>query len=198
MNKRHPLREPMVWLVIGLPLLAVVAGLGLLVVATRSGSSDAVIDTVERTAQIQTAELGPDARAQALKLSAVLQVDGQRLRVLPASGDWVLDTTGSAPDETSTDAAIEAVPSDAKRQREATAHDLPLALVLSHPTEASQDLHLQMQPEALGWGVELPEPLDTGHDWRLQLTPPDTVWRLHGRLVSGQNAARLGPSLTEE
>ena len=39
-RKRSPWREPMVWLVIGLPLASVVAGVGLVIVASRSGSSD--------------------------------------------------------------------------------------------------------------------------------------------------------------
>ncbi len=198
MSPRPPLREPMVWLVIGLPVVAVVAGIALLVIATRSGSSDAVIDTVARTAQIQTAELGPDARAQALKLSAVLQVDGPRLRLLPASGDWVHDTTGSMPGEDAAGDADEAGGDAARRTQDATAHDQSLELVLSHPTDAARDLRLQMQPEALGWRVELPAPLDTDHDWLVQLTPPDTQWRLHGRLVAGQQATRLGPSLATE
>ncbi len=196
MKPRHPFREPMVWLVVGLPVLAVVAGIALLVIATRSGSSDAVIDTVERTAQVQTAELGPDARAGALKLSAVLQVDGQRLRLLPASGDWVIDTTGSRGDEG--DGTAPDAPTSASRRRDATAHGQILQLVLSHPADAGQDLHLRLQPEPLGWGVDLPAPLDDGHDWLLQLTPADASWRLHGRLLAGQRAARLGPSLAEE
>ncbi|GAB3344179.1 FixH family protein [Marilutibacter aestuarii] len=195
MSPRTPLREPMVWLVVGLPVVAVVAGIGLLVVATRSGSSDAVIDTVARTAQIQTTELGPDARAQALKLSAVLQVDGNRLRLLPASGGWVRDTTGSSPGEQATD---DAGGDAARRRQDATAHEQSLLLVLSHPTDADRDLRLRMQPESLGWRVELPTPLDGDHDWLVQLTPPDTQWRLHGRLVAGQQATRLGPSLVTE
>jgi hypothetical protein len=77
----------MLWLVIGLPLAAVVASIALLVVALRSGSVDAVIDPVERTAQVQTAELGPDQRAQELQLAAVLRIAPDSIELLPVSGD---------------------------------------------------------------------------------------------------------------
>lgn len=78
----------MLWLTIALPAAAVVAGISLVVVAVRSGGDDMVIDPVQRTAQIQVSELGPDERASALKLSAVVRVDKDALEVLPVSGDF--------------------------------------------------------------------------------------------------------------
>src|SRR5690606_22598170 len=45
---------------------SVVAGVGLVVVATRSGGADVVRDDVRRVSQIQTADLGPDAQARKL------------------------------------------------------------------------------------------------------------------------------------
>ena len=63
MDERPFLREPMVWLMLGLPLASVVAGVGLLVAAVRSGGADEVTDVVQGTAQIQVSTLGPDARA---------------------------------------------------------------------------------------------------------------------------------------
>ena len=39
-GQRPPWREPMLWLVAGLPVASVVAGFALLIVASRSGSSD--------------------------------------------------------------------------------------------------------------------------------------------------------------
>lgn len=86
-NKRPAWREPMVWLVAGLPLTSVIAGIALLVIATRSGS-DSVADPVRRTAQIQTADLGPDALAQQLKLSAIVRIDDTGVQLLPVSGDF--------------------------------------------------------------------------------------------------------------
>ncbi len=87
-NKRHPLREPMVWLVIALPLAAVIASIALVVTSVRGGSTDAVIDTVQRTGQIQTTDLGPDALAAQHHLSAVLQAEEGMLRVFPATGSF--------------------------------------------------------------------------------------------------------------
>ena len=79
----------MVWLMIGLPAASVVAGLMLVATAVRSGGADEVTDAVRRTAQIQVSELGPDAQAEAMKLSAVLSLDKAATRVLPVSGEFV-------------------------------------------------------------------------------------------------------------
>ena len=84
----RPSRNPMVWLMIGLPLAAVVAGTATLVIAIRSGGSDAIPEEVRRTAQIQTAELGADEAAAQRRLSAVFSVDDGRVSVLVATGDF--------------------------------------------------------------------------------------------------------------
>lgn len=89
MTERKALREPMVWLMIGLPAASVVAGLLLVATAVRSGGADEVTDDVRRTAQIQVAELGPDAQAHEMKLSAVLSLDKAATQVLPVNGDFV-------------------------------------------------------------------------------------------------------------
>lgn len=87
-KRRHPLREPMVWLVIALPLAAVLASIWLIVASSRGGSVDSVADEVQRTGQIQTTDLGPDERAARLKLGAVLQSEEGMLRVFPAGGPF--------------------------------------------------------------------------------------------------------------
>jgi hypothetical protein len=87
-EQRPPWREPMMWLVVGLPLASVVAGIALVVTASRSGSNDAVADPVQRTAQIQVADLGPDARAQQLRLSAIVRFDRRLIEVLPVTGQF--------------------------------------------------------------------------------------------------------------
>ena len=74
------------WLVVGLPLLSIVAGVGLVVIATRAGGGDTVNDTVRRVSQIQTTDLGPDEAARKLGLSAVLRVEDGIVEVLPATG----------------------------------------------------------------------------------------------------------------
>ncbi len=114
---KHPLREPMMWLVIGLPLAAVVAGIAVVVIATRSGGSDQVIDTVQRTAQVQVSDLGPDERAGAMKLSAVLRIGtGGMVELLPVSGDFHRDeplTLGlSHPSDASRDGTLPLLPSE--------------------------------------------------------------------------------------
>lgn len=88
MRADHPLREPMVWLVAGIPAVSVVAGIGLVVIAAMNRRDDQVIDRVQRTAQVQVADWSPDARARDLGLAAVLQVNADHVRVLPAGGRW--------------------------------------------------------------------------------------------------------------
>lgn len=160
-DRRSFWREPMVWLVFGLPLASIVAGVTLVVIAVRSGGADTVSDQVQRVAQVQTADLGVDSVASRRKLSAVLRVQDGVIEVLPATGDF---------DRTQ-----------------------PLHLVLAHPAQARADLRLELVPGALGWRVEAP--LDSSHDWNLQLLPTDSSWRLRGRLLKQQHAARLGPAV---
>ena len=50
-----------------------------------------------------------------------------------------------------------------------------------------------MAPTATGWRVMAD--IGTPHDWKLQLSPRDGQWRLHGRLPRQQRAAHLGPAL---
>lgn len=78
----------MVWLVAALPLASVVAGISLLVISARSGSIDAVADPVQRMAQIQVSDLGPDERARTLQLSAIVRVGSGMVEVLPVSGEF--------------------------------------------------------------------------------------------------------------
>src|SRR3546814_13279676 len=76
----------MIWLVIALPLAAVLGGIWMMVLSSRSGSIDSVSDDVQRTGKIQTTDLGPDERAAQLRLGAVLQSEEGVLRVFPAGG----------------------------------------------------------------------------------------------------------------
>ena len=57
-----------------------------LAAARSSGNNDAVADHVQRTAQIQLADLGPDLAARRLGLAAGLQVDGERIVLTPTAG----------------------------------------------------------------------------------------------------------------
>lgn len=85
-------RNPVMFLVIGLPLLSIIAGVGLVIIAVRAGGADAVSDPVRRVSQIQTTDLGPDAAARRLGLSAVLRVEDGIVEVLPATGRFAPGT----------------------------------------------------------------------------------------------------------
>lgn len=168
-------RNPMLWLIVGLPAAVIVAGFTTLAIAIESGGSDTIADKVRRTAQIQTTELGPDERAAALKLSAVLSVHtsagAEAVELLPATGA-LFDS-----------ASIEGRALRAK----------PLRLLLQHPTRAAEDRELRLLPTANGWRVAYA--LDDHHDWRLQVTPEGGAWRLHARLPAGQRGVLLAPAL---
>lgn len=83
---RHPLREPMVWLVWGLPALVVAASIATIWLAAGSGNADVVRDDVRRMAQVQTTGLERDERAATLGLSAVASIRQSDVRILPVSG----------------------------------------------------------------------------------------------------------------
>ena len=78
-----PWRQPMMWLVIGLPAVTVVALVSLVIMAAGPGSTDSIDTSVRRTAQMQTADLGPDQAAARLQLAALLRVDGASLELVP-------------------------------------------------------------------------------------------------------------------
>ena len=160
-EKKSIWRMPVMWLVVGLPLASIIAGVGLVITAVNTGGADSVTDKVDRMSQIQTTDLGPDNQAQVLKLSAIMRVDGGMVEVLPVTGEF-------------------------KR-------NAPLRLSLEHPLQAQEDRVLELKPSVHGWQVEAD--IDETHDWRLQLTPADTQWRLKGRLPRKQHATRLAPSV---
>ena len=160
-EKKSLWRMPIMWLVVGLPLASIIAGVGLVITAVNTGGADSVTDKVDRMSQIQTTDLGPDNQAQVLKLSAIMRVDGGMVEVLPVTGEF-------------------------KR-------NAPLRLSLEHPLQAQEDRVLELKPSVHGWQVEAD--IDETHDWRLQLTPADTQWRLKGRLPKQQHATRLAPSV---
>lgn len=82
---------PVMWLVVGLPLASVIAGVSLVVIAIRAGGADTVTDQVDRVGQIQTADLGPDDNARQLGLSAVLRLHDGAIDVLPVNGRFDRD-----------------------------------------------------------------------------------------------------------
>lgn len=85
-DKHSAWREPMVWLVFGLPALVVVAGIATLMIAIRHHDGGEVTDQVQRTGRIQQTDLGPDARAQTLGLRVLLRERDGRIEALPMAG----------------------------------------------------------------------------------------------------------------
>ncbi|MDY0022702.1 FixH family protein [Arenimonas caeni] len=77
-EKRGSGRNPVLWLVLGIPAATIVAGIWTLVVATGNSAVDADPDPVRRTAQVQVASVEADAEASRLGLSATakVQADG--------------------------------------------------------------------------------------------------------------------------
>lgn len=75
MSARPWFREPMLALVIGIPLASVVAGVATLVIAA-GGPGDAMDADVRRVAQVQTADLAPDRAGARLGLEANAAIDG--------------------------------------------------------------------------------------------------------------------------
>ncbi|MBB1471979.1 MULTISPECIES: FixH family protein [unclassified Luteimonas] len=143
-RKRPFWREPMMWLVIGLPLASVVAGVILVGLATRD-SSDAVGDVVQRTAQIQVSDLSPDARARDLGLSAIIRVDEGYVEVLPVTGQFdrgqPLRIVLRHPSLAASDVELRAAPGEYGWRAEA-------GIGLDH------DWKLELMPEGMAWRLQ--------------------------------------------
>ncbi|TZF90522.1 FixH family protein [Cognatilysobacter lacus] len=77
--------NPVMWLVVGLPLVSMVFGIGLVVIADRD-ADDAIVDKVDRTGQMQVANLDADSRAKQLRLGAVMRFTGDAVQVIPVQG----------------------------------------------------------------------------------------------------------------
>src|SRR5690625_469048 len=118
-------RNPVLILVFVLPAIAIIAGIGLLVMALRTGGDDPVLDEVRRTARgAQVTDLSADEAARAGRYAAVVRVDPEAgtVEVLPVNGRFV--------------------------------RSAPLYLVLSHPIHAAEDERLQLAPSDTGWRTE--------------------------------------------
>ncbi|HEY4556531.1 MAG TPA: FixH family protein [Lysobacter sp.] len=141
MDKTPLWKMPVMWLVVGLPLLSIVAGVGLVVVASRT-SNDAVPDHVRRTAQIQVADLGPDAVAQRERLGAVVRVQDGRIDVFPVGDrfqrDVPLRLTLLHPSRAADDATVDLRPAETGWQADVT-------------IDRSHDWNLQLAPADGRW-----------------------------------------------
>lgn len=142
---RSGLREPLVWLVFGIPAIAVVALAWMVFIAAGPGSTDSVDPAVRRTAQIQVADLGPDQAAARLRLAALLRIDGRELEVLPLhSGfDTAAPVTLALRHPTRAELDLEIL-----MQPTATGWRAPLELDLQH------DWKLQLAPQDGHWRLQ--------------------------------------------
>ena len=123
-RESSPWRQPIVWLMVALVGAVVVGSVIMLMVAGNGDAIDAVPDDVQRTGQMQQADLGPDAVAAQRKLGAILRIDDEHgfVEVLPVSGEF---------------------------DRRA-----PLKLRLHHPTRAEQDVMLELAATDTGWRAD--------------------------------------------
>ncbi len=165
-SKAH--REPMVWLVFGLPALVVVAGIATLVIAIRHRDGGEVSDQVQRTAQIQQADFGADERARALGLRALLRERDGRIEVLPIAGNLPRRQTLRLLAEHPTDRTLD------------------------------RTLMLQPQAGQGGWLSKEAFESIRQHAWKFTLTPGNESWRLRARMPKAQSAVVLMPALSAE
>jgi len=117
---------PVLWLVIGIPLLTVIGGFWTLWLAMQSGASDPVPADVRRTAQVQDQDLNEDVTAARLGLRFELAVDGehQRLRLTQVAGS--------------------------------ASERAPLRLAFVHPSRADADRRMALTPDGQDWQARLP------------------------------------------
>jgi len=146
-RKRSLFGIPAMWLVIGLPLMSIVAGVGLVIVAVRSGGADVVRDEVQRTSQIQVTDLSADQVAAQRNLSALMRADEGVIDIIPVNGDF---------DRTQPLKLVLQHPT-------AAAEDLELTLI---PSATGWQTNGAIDASH-AWNVEL-----SGADWRLHARLP--------------------------
>jgi uncharacterized protein len=98
-------REPMVWMLVGLPLASVVIGFGLLFAAVRPGPED--METVGKTTHVGRMLVSAEPRGDAADVAAgslVLRAKGDMFEALPVDGGFPrggkLTLILSSPDQT--------------------------------------------------------------------------------------------------
>lgn len=144
MAERSPWREPMVWLMIGLPAASVVFGIALAVTAVCSGGADSISDEVQHIAQMQITEQAPDARATSMKLSAVLRLEEEAIEVLPVSGEFI---------RTQVLMLTLSHPTDAMQDRHLILQPTELGWRVTGNTRANHDWIAQLTPTDAQWRV---------------------------------------------
>ena len=142
-DERSKWSNPVMWLVVGLPLVSMIFGIGLVVIANHD-SDDAIVDKVDRTAQMQVADLGPDARAQQMELGAVVRVGGGAIDVIPVRGDFerrqLLKLSLLHPAHSADDRVIDVMPS-------------PLGWHAAFKVDASSEWNVRLAPADGAWRI---------------------------------------------
>lgn len=143
---RSAWREPMVWLIAAIPAAAVIATIALLVTASRSsGTSDPVADKVQRTAQVQVADLGPDALARQRHLSVVVRTGKGVVDVVPVDGDFGRDKP-----------LLLSLhhPARADLDRRFTLTPMDTGWRIASEVDLSHDWNVQLEPEDGAWRLQ--------------------------------------------
>lgn len=83
MKTSSAIKEPMVWLMFGIPLLTVIAGIYTLNIAGKANATDVINMPVTRVAQIQQSDFTADEAAARANISARLDI---------SSGQWVISS----------------------------------------------------------------------------------------------------------
>ena len=157
-------REPMVWLMLGLPAACLLAIALTLRSAADPDATAISNDRVARTAQVQTTDIVADRRAEELGLRAILARDDRQLRLQ-------LEVPGARP----------------ARLRLLAAHPTRAALdvVIWLQPQADGSWQAEMS-DVHGWPA-------ADSAWSLSLTPEDASWRIDGHLQPGQAETELAP-----
>jgi len=145
-TRRSPWREPMVWLLVAIPALAVLASVALLVAADRtSGNNDLVPDRVQRTGQAQVADLGPSDRARSLGLGAVVRVSAGGVDAFPAGGRF---------DRTQPLELLLAHPLEAAKDQSFELKPSALGWHADAEVDPGHDWNARLQPKDGSWRIE--------------------------------------------
>lgn len=140
------LRNPILWLVIAIPLATLAGGYQTARLAYETGASDEVPDDVTRTGQAQVVELAPDRAAARddLRISITLDLASRRITATQVAG--------------------------------APLQSQPVVLRFVHPTRAGQDRVVQLLAADGSWQAPMPRLTDNdwqlvlndpGVRWRL-------------------------------
>lgn len=140
MKTTSALREPMVWLMFGIPLLTAAAGFYTLHIAGLAKATDVVNMPVSRMAQVQQSDLAADVNAARANISARLDISG---------GKWVISGVGQA-DVKHLVLDLQH-PIDKTQDRSLTLHRQGNAFVSSAPISKSNDWLLQLGDQEKQW-----------------------------------------------